>query len=79
MTETQTPSTTRDYLLAALAGIEDEAVSFDDGQYMDWSSKDGSRINVECTDADGNTAQLMLTRNDLESLQRALTAYLLNN
>jgi hypothetical protein len=78
MNDTQPPSP-REYLIAALAGVEDRAVSFDDGQYMDWSCTEGDKIAVECTDSSGDTAQLLLTRNDLEALQRALTAYLLNH
>lgn len=69
----------REYLLASLVGVEDRAVSFENEQYIDWSCGGGEKLNFECGDEDGNVAQLRLSRNDLESLQRALTIYLLSN
>jgi hypothetical protein len=69
---------TRDYLLASLQGVEDRAIQFDDGQYIDWSCSVDDLQVVECGNEE-EAVQLRLTRNDIESLQRALTVWLLNN
>lgn len=79
-TQSKLTDRAKEYLLASLVGVEDEAVSFADDQYIDWSTTDADSLLVfECCDRDKDIASMALTRNDIESLQRALTLWLLSN
>lgn len=81
-----TPSANgRAFLLASLLLTADEdAVTFDDESYFDWSTelKDASGFvigrRLEAGDEDGDAVQIDMTWERIERLQRALTLTLAN-
>lgn len=68
---------TREQLTAILTATRTDALTLDDGSYLDWSSRDSDRIGLEVGDAHGQAVQLDLSHADLAALVHRLAATLL--
>lgn len=66
-------------LIASLTATADDnrGIAYDDGQYLDWSSRNSDGTYTLEAGADSDAAQLTLTRDQILALQQRLTAWLL--
>jgi hypothetical protein len=62
---------TNNEITAILAATAEQNLYLEDGSYLDWST------GLEVADAEGNTVQIDMTRDDKLALLRALAASLL--
>lgn len=69
---------TREQLIASLTGVKSAGWYGDEGRYVDWSTRTGSgEFQVEVGDG-YDAVQLVMTREELVDLHRALTVTLLS-
>jgi hypothetical protein len=69
---------TREQLIASLAATDNRDYQLSDGRYFDWSTETEDGVSMEI--GDGTEAVVLdLTRDEIQSLQQRLTAWLLRD